>query len=34
MLAERHPGAQFLLAKPLGRHEALIDLVVLRARER
>ena len=29
MLAERHPVAQFLLAKPLGRHEALIDLVVL-----
>jgi sirohydrochlorin ferrochelatase len=32
-LASQYPGAEFLLAEPLGRHETLIQLVLLRAQE-
>jgi sirohydrochlorin ferrochelatase len=32
-LAEKSPQAEFLLAEPLGRHESLIQLVMIRARE-
>jgi sirohydrochlorin ferrochelatase len=32
-LAEQFPEVEFLLGEPLGRHEALIDLVALRAKE-
>jgi sirohydrochlorin ferrochelatase len=32
-LAHAFPGADFLLAEPLGRHEVLVDLVALRAGE-
>jgi len=32
-LAEEFPKVEFLLGEPLGRHEGLIDLVALRAKE-
>jgi sirohydrochlorin ferrochelatase len=32
-LAERHPGVDFRLAEPLGRHPLLVDVVAERARE-
>ena len=32
-LGERFPAVEFLLGEPLGRHESLIELLELRARE-
>jgi sirohydrochlorin ferrochelatase len=32
-LAHTFPGTDFLLAEPLGRHEVLVELVALRARQ-
>jgi sirohydrochlorin ferrochelatase len=32
-LAEQFPKVEFLLGEPIGRHETLIDLLCLRARE-
>jgi sirohydrochlorin ferrochelatase len=32
-LAESFPGVEFVLAAPLGRHEAIVDLLILRAKE-
>ena len=32
-LAGRHPGVDFVLAEPLGRHPLLVEVVVERARE-
>jgi sirohydrochlorin ferrochelatase len=32
-LTKRHPGTEFILAEPLGRHPLLIDIVAQRAEE-
>jgi sirohydrochlorin ferrochelatase len=32
-LAKRHPGVQFVLAEPLGRHRLLAEIVAERARD-